>query len=103
TMSRIYKACAAQFPTGAALAMCTSHQSFPLTKGDAGNTRTLEIDTQERYYDLDNLTNGNGFMKSCLDMKGDWQGVDKDSDAYREAARARARREMEKLQKSLGQ
>jgi hypothetical protein len=73
-------------------------------KGDGGAVwGTGKIDYEARYYNLDSLTNGNAYMKFCLDMKGDWQGVDKDSAEYREAMRARARREFEKLQKSLGQ
>jgi len=101
--SRIYKPCADQFQTTPALAECKTHISVPL-KTDAGVVwGTSEIDSQEQYYNLDTLTNGNEYMKDCLDMKGDWTGVDKDSPEYREAVRARARREMEKLQKSLGQ
>jgi hypothetical protein len=73
SMSRIYKACGEQFQTTPALATCASHLSLPLAKTDAGSVRTLEIDSQERYYDLDSLTNSNEYMKDCLDMKGDWQ------------------------------
>jgi hypothetical protein len=73
-------------------------------KNDGGDVSGKgAIDYEARYYNLDSLTNGNAYMKFCLDMKGDWQGVDKDSPEYREAVRARARREMEKLQKTLGQ
>jgi hypothetical protein len=102
-MSRIYKPCADQFHTTPALAGCTTHISVPL-KTDAGVVwATAEINSEERFYNLDTLTSGNEYMKNCLDMKGDWTGVDKDSPEYREAVRARARREMEKLQKTLGQ
>lgn len=102
--SRIYKACADQFRTSPVLATCANvHHSEPL-KNDAGVTRgTIELDIESRYYDLDNLTNGNEYMKDCLDLKGDWQGLDKNSDEYREAVRARARRNVEKGLKALGQ
>lgn len=103
TLSRIYRPCTEQFQDSAPLATCVSHQSWPLTKPDAGNPLTLEIDTQERYYDLDSLTNSNEYMKDCLDMKGDWHAVDKNSEAYRDAVRARARRELGKATKLLGQ
>jgi hypothetical protein len=103
-MSRIYKACDEQFRMTPALAMCNAHVSVPLKKIapdlDGG---TAEVNSDERYYNLDALTHDNVYMKNCLDMKGDWTGVDKDSTEYREAVRARARREMEKLQKRLGQ
>ena len=41
-------------------------------------------------------------MKGCIDGKGDWQAVSKDSDEYREAVRARARREVDSLREQLG-
>jgi hypothetical protein len=103
--SRIYKACNEQFRTTPALATCGTHISLPLKNDGGAAWGTVEIDSEERYYNLDSLTNSNEYMKDCLDMKGDWQGVDKDSPEYREAvrSRSRARREVEKLQKSLGQ
>ncbi len=42
-------------------------------------------------------------MKECLQFGGDWTGVDKKSAAYFDAVRARGRREVEHLQKTLGQ
>jgi hypothetical protein len=97
-LSKIGKPCAEQFRTNRALATCTAHQ---VIKGDSG--KGVDLDIRGSYYNLDTLTSDDTYMKNCFEMQGDWQAVDKDSDEYREAVRARARHEVEKLQKTLGQ
>ena len=99
--SKIGKPCAEQFRTTPVLATCVAQ-----LKGDAGG----ELDVAVRYYNLDTITSSDTYMKNCLDMHGDWQAADKDSDEYREAVHARARREAEgivknaqKTQESLAQ
>jgi hypothetical protein len=104
-MSLLSKLCTEQFGTNSVLATCTAHQQIV---GDSG--KGVEFVIFVHYYNLDTLTKSDTYMKNCLDMQGDWQAVDKDSDEYREAVRARGRREMEgivknaqKMQESLGQ
>jgi hypothetical protein len=99
TMSRIYKLCSEQFKDMPILATCVSHLSLQRD----GGSRTVEIESVERYYNIDTLTSSNGYMKNCLDMRGDWSAADRDSPEYRAAVRARARRDIEKAQKLLGQ
>ena len=103
-LSKIAKPCSEQFRTVPVLATCTGHQEM---KGDAGGG---SVDMEGRYYDLDTLTSSDTYMKNCLDLQGDWEATDKDSDEYREAVRVRARREintarqqLEKLQGAVGQ
>jgi uncharacterized protein DUF4339 len=101
-MSRLGKRCGDQFRTNPALASCTMH-SEQVTKADSGIGAGLRIviDLVGRYYNLDTITKSDTYMKNCLDLNGDWQAADKDSDEYREAVRARARREVEKAQRAL--
>jgi hypothetical protein len=103
-LTLIYKPCAEQFRTNAVLATCKKHSTEHVTHADSGVPigTMYEVQMVSRYYNLDTLTSSDEYMKDCLDIKGDWQGIDKDSAAYREATRARARREMEKGLKALG-
>jgi hypothetical protein len=79
------------------------HVSEHLKKGDSGvSLGTYEIEITSRYYDLDQISRNDSYMKDCFDVKGDWQAADHDSNEYREAVRARARREVEKAQGALG-
>jgi hypothetical protein len=93
--SRIYKGCTEQFRTNPVLATCTVSTEV---KGDSG---AAEIMITERFYDLDTITTSDSYMKQCIEVKGDWQAVDHDSQEYREAVRARSRREVEKAQRIL--
>jgi hypothetical protein len=93
-LSRIGKPCTEQFRTARALAACTAHW-----EGDSGSS--LTVDMTSRYYNLDTITGSDTYMKGCIDMQGDWQAAEKDSDEYREALRARARREVEKATRQL--
>ena len=104
-LSKIGRPCSEQFRTAHVLATCVVHQDV---KGDSGTA--LSLDVAARYYNLDTLTSNDRYMKDCIDMQGDWQAVEKDSDEYREALHARTRRQMEglvdkaeKMQKDLGQ
>jgi hypothetical protein len=78
---------------------------IPVPKNDAGvEPGVYEWRLAIRYYNLDTLASSDTYMKRCIDMKGgDWQAVGKDSDEYREAVRARARREVENLRKTIGE
>jgi cell division protein FtsB len=96
-LSKIGRPCAEQFRVNQALATCVVHHVGKLDSGIG-----LAVGIVGRYYDLDTLTSNDTYMKNCIDMNGDWQAVDKDSDEYREAVRERARREVEGLRKSLG-
>jgi hypothetical protein len=88
--SRIDKSCREQFPTSATLATCTTHISSQLTKEDSSvELGTYEVQMMSRYYDPDSLSD-DSYMKGCMKMKGDWRGIDKNSDAYKAAVRARA-------------
>jgi len=102
--SRIYKSCTDQFKTNPVLATCTTHSTMNMARADAGVPLGVYVlDSVERYYNLDTITHDDVYMKNCIDMKGDWTAAEKNSPEYREAARARARREIEKAQKALGQ
>jgi len=95
-LSKIAKLCSEQFRTTPVLATCAAHQQV---KEDSGSGADLDI--VSRYYNLDTLTSSDTYMKNCIDMQGDWQAAEKDSDEYREALRARARREVEKATRQL--
>lgn len=101
TPTRLYKTCAEQFPTRLGLATCTltPHRRM---KNDAGAAwGAIEI-IKEGYYNLDSLTSSDESMKDCLDRKGDWQGIDKGSDEYRQAVEERDRRELQKSLRKYG-
>ncbi|MGO9838776.1 MAG: hypothetical protein ACLP1X_31745 [Polyangiaceae bacterium] len=100
-MSRLTRRCAEQFATNAVLATCTMDAEKGVTKGDPAPGVTVGI--KGRYYNLDTLTKSDVYRKNCIDIRGAWDTVDQDSDAYRTAVRARAVREAEKAQKTLGQ
>lgn len=89
--SRIDKPCKDAFPTSPVLATCIAHISSQLTKADSGVALgTYEIQMASRYYDPDTLTSDDSYMKGCAEMKGDWQAVDKNSEVYKAAVRARS-------------
>jgi hypothetical protein len=101
--SLLSKSCKEQFHTKPELARCITISTGHGVVQDSGlDLTTYEAQSVARYYDLDVLTKNDAEMKGCIDMQGDWQAVDKDSDEYREAVRARARREVEHLQEQLG-
>jgi len=100
-MSRLTRRCAEEFATNAVLATCTMDTEKGTTKGDSGVGVTVGL--KGRYYNLDTLTKSDVYRKNCIDIRGAWATVDQDSDEYRTAVRARAGREAEKAQKTLGQ
>jgi hypothetical protein len=103
--SRLNKPCAAQFRNNPVLATCAVRTPIPIPPKVDGGTPAGAVDLQitSGYYSLDMIEKSDTYMKNCIDMKGDWQTVDHDSEAWRDAHMARARREVEKLQKTLGQ
>ena len=95
-LSKIAHPCAEQFRVNHPLATCVAHQEGKLDSGVG-----LAADIVGRYYNLDTIRTSDTYMKNCIDMNGDWQAVDKDSDEYREAVRDKASREVEKAQREL--
>ncbi len=83
------KPCAEQFSDRTPLATCgvPAH-----AVGDAG----ADVALTDRYYDTGTLGRSDRYMKGCLDMGGDWSALPRDSDEYRAAAHAAARRNAEK-------
>jgi hypothetical protein len=106
SLSRIRRSCDAQFRENTFLASCAIHidsSQRPSWKVDSGLGQvTITVYADSRYYNLDTLTKDDGYMQDCLSMKGDWQAIDKNSDAYRDAERARVRRDLSKGLKALG-
>jgi hypothetical protein len=100
--TRIYKTCADQFRGKPVLATCAVNFTTSVTGDYDADLGTFELALTRSFYSLDSLTNNDANMRQCIAAKGDWQAVDKDSDEYREAVRARARREVERLQRTLG-
>jgi hypothetical protein len=98
TVAKLQRECSDQFKGNPALASC-SGSAVP--HNDGGLIVGAKIAFQGHYYDLDELEKSDSFMKECLEGNGDWQAVDHDSEAWRDAHMTRARRELEKLQKSL--
>lgn len=99
---RIYRPCDEQFRDRPALASCTIRNSVHLSATDGGDLGTIEITIAGRYYDIDDLTMTDSEMHDCLVGKGDWQGVETSSDAYRQALHGRTRREIERIERALG-
>jgi hypothetical protein len=95
--SPLQRPCAQQFRTNPVLATCNTQNRDPWKNG-----LVADVEVIARYYDLDVLTKSDSYMKDCLTGKGDWQAVARDSNEYREAEMARARHDLEKLQKRLG-
>jgi hypothetical protein len=89
--ARIEKPCKDAFPTSPVLATCIAHISSQLTKADSAVALgTYEIQMASRYYDPDTLTSDDAYMKGCAEMKGEWRAVDKNSEEYKAAVRARS-------------
>ncbi len=92
-MSRVDKPCMDQFRGVPALASCVTYISSELTNGDSGaQLGTYEIRMSARYYDPYMLMKDDSYMRGCREMKGDWRGVDKNSEEYKAAVRARIQR-----------
>ncbi len=91
---RVYKPCDQQFHGRDVLASCTVHstQPVPHAEGTDGGGGTFDLDIVDRYYELATLEANDVEMKHCLGVKGDWQGLDKTSDAYKSAVQARGRK-----------
>jgi hypothetical protein len=100
---RVFKPCAEQFADKGALAHCTLHTTQPVLPRDADaaaaatttehpDAGTFDVDVVLHYYDLKTIERDDSYLKQCLALKGDWQGLDKQSAAYQEAVGARARR-----------
>jgi hypothetical protein len=91
--SRLDKPCGDLFRAVPAVATCTTHISSYLTKGDSSaQLGTYDIQMTSRYYDPNAVTSDDSYEKGCVEMKGDWQAVDKNSNEYKAAVRARAAR-----------
>ncbi len=95
---RVYKSCDQQFHGHDVLASCTVHSTQPVPHAEgteaAGGADggTFDLDIVDRYYELATLEANDVEMKHCLGVKGDWQGLDKTSDAYKNAVQARGRK-----------
>jgi hypothetical protein len=94
-MSRLAKTCSDQFRTTPVVASCSAHKQM---KSDGG--KPADVDIISRYYDVGTLTKSDGYMKDCIDIQGDWQGLDKTSDEYKAAVHAKTMRQVEKLEKT---
>ena len=101
--TRIYKTCTDQFREKPVLAKCAVRFTTSVTGDHDADLGTYEVAIMRGFHNLDTLTNDDANMRQCIAAKGNWTGVDKDSTEYREAVRARARRNIEKLQRTLGQ
>jgi hypothetical protein len=101
--TQINKSCADQFPSNGILASCTTNYAVHATNDAGASIGEYEVQNAASYYDLDSLTRNDATMKKCMSTHGDWTGVDKKSGAYFDAVRARGRREVEQLQKTIGQ
>jgi hypothetical protein len=92
--SRLDKPCAEKFPKDPVLATCNASTEI---KGDQGVVKRAFMG---RYYSLEMLQNSDVYMKDCLDMNGEWQVVSHESQEWRVAHVAWARREVERLKRA---
>jgi hypothetical protein len=93
--SRLDKPCAEQFPSDPVLATCVASTEI---KGDQGVVKRAFTG---RYYGLEAIVqNSDVYMKSCVDMNGEWHVASHDSKEWREAHVAWAQREGERFQKT---
>ncbi len=114
----LQKPCKQQFQNRPVLATCVLPAAqYPDRDADVPRgahvrpvDRGITLAVVRHYFNLSTLASNDRYMRVCMDGGGDWQAVDKDSDGYREAVRARARREVEsivkkaeKMQENLGQ
>jgi hypothetical protein len=89
---RVYKPCEEQFHSSDLLASCKVHSTQPVPREPGVDGGTFDLDIVARYYDLATLEANDVEMKQCLSVKGDWQGLDKTSEAYKNAVQARGRK-----------
>ncbi len=89
---RVYKPCDQQFHGNDVLASCTVHSTLPVPHAEGADGGTFDLDIVDRYYELATLEANDVEMKHCLSVKGDWQGLDRTSDAYKNAVQARGRK-----------
>jgi hypothetical protein len=92
--------CKQQFPDRPALATYVlSAVHFPSRDADVprgAHVRPLDFGVTlavvKQYFNLSTLADDDHDMRDCLNGGGAWRPVDKDSDEYQQAVRARARR-----------
>jgi hypothetical protein len=92
----IPKPCAEQFADRLALATCTVRSSAPAKTGEAF---TVEVAT--RFYDFGDVGTSDAKMAECLETKGDWSAIPKDSHEWRKARLEHSRKRLEKAADDL--
>lgn len=93
TLTLIPKACGEQFADRTALATCTMKQ--------VGKNGTITVASHR--YSFADVGLSDAAMKECLDMKGDWNAVPRDSAEFRKAKIEHARRGLQRTVDKLDQ
>lgn len=92
--SVLKKSCREQLADRVPLASCTVRS---LTEGDAGG-EYARLEAVSTYYSIVTLDASDEYMKNCIELKGDWSALPKDSHEFR---RARAEQTLKKANEML--
>lgn len=90
-LTKIGKPCAEAFPDRTVFATCT------LTKReDDGGTSVSMVIVSHRF-DFAAVADTDRYMKECLDMRGEWNAIRRDSPDWHAAKAEQARKRLERL------
>jgi hypothetical protein len=77
TLTDIPKVCSQQFPDRPPMARCTADMTV----------HQWSITMSEAFFSFERIFLSDATMKKCLDLKGEWHAIPRDSEAFQEAQR----------------
>jgi hypothetical protein len=87
----IPKPCAEQFTDRTALASCSVSSTATAKTGEA-----YAVTVRTTFYDVADVGNSDAKMAECLESKGEWKALPKDSPEFRKARLEHSRKRLEK-------